>query len=259
MKRILCAWCLLVVFLFHAEGQTVPAPGKLEVSVNKTISLLFPSPILSFDRGSQHILVQKATANVLKVKADTAFSDTTNLTIITHDGKLYSFLVSYAPSPAALMINLGARANLLQDTLLLAFAGRIREAEGKLHGVRYAVGGMLLQAQGVYANGNQVGVKLKVDNRSSLAYEIGALHAAVSGGRSGHRRAVQTRELPLLLTDMEMTTVRERQACRIVVILPKAALTTGQALQIRLDEKGSDRQLTVSIPSKFIVNATLLK
>ena len=252
MKRNLCV--LLLFFSVATNAQVT----TLEVTTNKTTSLLFPSAILSIDRGSEHILVQKSTAQVLKVKADSVFADTTNLTVITTDGKLYSFLVVYNSSPSVLTFDLGAGKNILGDTVLTALAQRVRAMDHRLYGVRYSSGLVLLRLQGVYTNGNVIAVKLRIDNRSTLSYEIGDVSALLSGGSSAKRRAVQDREIPILVSDKATNTVREKQSLVLVVIVPKAGLVPGQTLQIHVQEKGSDRQLHLDLPNKYILNAILL-
>lgn len=252
MKMILCTVCWFCATGLCAQVTTIG------VTTNKTISLLFPAAILSIDRGSEHILVQKSTAQVLKVKADSVFADTTNLTVITTDGKLYSFLVAYTVSPPVLTLDLGAGENLLNDTMLTALAARVRVADHRLHGIRYSSGQVWLQVQGIYTNGNVIAVKLRIDNRSAISYEIGGLNALVSGGHTAARRAVQDRDIPILLMDKAINTIREKQSGVIVVILPKAGLTQGQTLQVHIQERGSDRQLRLSIPHKMILNAILL-
>ncbi|MBN8719579.1 MAG: DUF4138 domain-containing protein [Sediminibacterium magnilacihabitans] len=256
--KIIAVISLLMSGLVAAGQSTMPT-RNLEVTANRTVSLIFPSSIHSVDRGSERIIVQKSTATVLRVKADSAFADTTNLTVITSDGKLYSFLVWYALSPKILTIDLGIHDNILKDTLLTAFALRAKQAGSSLHGIKYAAGNVVLHVPGIYTNGEQIALKLRISNQSSLGYEIGGVQAAVAGGRSSKRRAVQSRDVSILLTEMEVPVVRERQSGLLVIILPKTDLTRGQALQILVQEKGSSRQLLVSVPNKFLINATLLK
>lgn len=252
MRLIVC-----IVLLFYSvavKAQVV----IIEVTTNKTTSLVFPSAIVSIDRGSEHILVQKSTVQVLKVKADSVFADTTNLTVITTDGKLYSFLVVYRSSPTVLTFDLGAGKNILNDTLLTALTQKVRAADHRLYGIRYSSGQVLIRAQGIYTNGNVIAVKLRIDNRSTLSYEIGGVSALVSGGRTAKRRAVQDREVAILLTDKATNTVREKQSLVVVVIIPKAGLVPGQSLQIHVQEKGSERHLHLELPNKYILNAILL-
>ncbi len=64
---------------------------KLDVCYSKTTHIVFPSAIVSIDRGSGNILVEKADGveNVLKVKAGTKGFDETSLAVITSGNKLY--------------------------------------------------------------------------------------------------------------------------------------------------------------------------
>src|SRR5215203_1803872 len=111
---------LLTGLSFSAAAQTTNIfskssyiePYKLEVTYNKTTNLLFPAAITSVDRGSQDILVQKATGveNILRVKADVKDFAETSLSIITADGRLYSFIVGYTKDPSYLNINVQGNA-----------------------------------------------------------------------------------------------------------------------------------------------------
>ena len=58
---------------------------QLEVTYDKTTNLVFPSAIISVDKGSEDILVQKATGveNILRVKAGVKDFAETNLSYCT--------------------------------------------------------------------------------------------------------------------------------------------------------------------------------
>ncbi len=257
MRRRLCVMVFSLCVLF-VNAQSVIKPRALEVGANKTTNLVFPAAIGSVDRGSELIVVQKSTGNVLRVKADSAFSDTTNLTVITVDGKLYSFLVRYSVSPVELNIDLGASENIYQDTAMLALAHTVIGAANRLYGVRYASGKVRLYVLGIYTNGDVIACKLKIENSSPLSFEIGKLSARLGAAHSVKRRATQEKELPILLSEMESTLIREKQAALVIMILPKSGLSPGQSLQIMVQEKGGERNLLVSIPNRHTLNAYLL-
>jgi hypothetical protein len=82
----------------------------LAITCNKTTNVIFPFSIQSVDRGSQDILVQqpKGTENILQVKADKPNFEQTNLSIITIDGNLYSFIVDYTATPVQLNVVIGS-------------------------------------------------------------------------------------------------------------------------------------------------------
>lgn len=254
-------YILLIVFCCYwvaLSGQSFIQPKYLQVTSNKTTNLIFPAQISSVDRGSECIVVQKSTGNILRVKADSLFKDTTNLTIITTDGRLYSFLVSYSASPAFLNIDMGAAENSIQDTSMLSFAQRVKRSLNYLHGIRYGAGKVWLSLLGVYTNGQLIACKLKIENSSPLSFEFGRIDALVGATRKGRRRATQEIELPILLMDCETSLVRERQAGVAVIVLPKKGLAPGQVLEIHVQEKGGERHLTLIISNRYLLNAFLM-
>src|SRR5690349_19985421 len=83
-----------------AQSQSFSSQ-QVEVTDNKTSSIVFPVSITSVDRGSRDVLAQKVkgVTNVLHVKAGRqGFSDT-NLTVIASDGRIHHFFVRYADQP----------------------------------------------------------------------------------------------------------------------------------------------------------------
>ena len=105
-------FALIISYLANAQSSidfpNSPSirPYQIEVTYNKTTNIVFPASILSIDRGSKDIIVEKATGvnNILRVKADSKDFEETNLSVITNDGKLFSFLVKYSNRPIYLTI-----------------------------------------------------------------------------------------------------------------------------------------------------------
>ena len=84
-------------------------PYKLEVTYDKTSHLIFPTAIRYVDLGSEYLIAGKAedAENVLRVKASVRdFETETNFSVITNDGRFYSFNVYYSSYPEALSYNL---------------------------------------------------------------------------------------------------------------------------------------------------------
>ena len=98
---------LAVMISLRCFSQVSIEPYALQVSTNKTTNIIFPYDIKSVDRGSRGLLAQKAkgTQNVLQVKAAVQNFAPTNLSVITADGKLYSFAVCFAADPPLLNLS----------------------------------------------------------------------------------------------------------------------------------------------------------
>ena len=84
-------------------------PYKMEVTYDKTSHLIFPTAIRYVDLGSEYLIAGKAedAENVLRVKATVRdFEPETNFSVITNDGRFYSFNVYYSSYPEAMSYDL---------------------------------------------------------------------------------------------------------------------------------------------------------
>jgi hypothetical protein len=248
-------WMLIIMMSWLALQGRSQSPRPLQVTSNKTTNLVFPAMIAHVDRGSERISVQASAENILRVKADTAFADTTNLTVITTDGKLYSFLISYHRSPAILNIDLGTVDNVLQDTALTAIAVKVRARKNTLHGINFRSGGVSLSLYGLYTNGQVIACKLVLENASPFLFELGRVHCyrtAVAATRRAPRQEIEV--APILIAPLR-TLLKPRQPQVVCLLFQEHALSPGQSLRIELDEQHGERQLVLVIRSKFLLAA----
>lgn len=94
------------------DSLQVKPPKKnfgIPVTYHKTSHLVFPSPIVYVDLGSEDIIAQKIgdIENVLRLKAAVEnFKPNTNISIITQNGKLFHFEVFYEDFPSELTFDL---------------------------------------------------------------------------------------------------------------------------------------------------------
>jgi conjugative transposon TraN protein len=249
---------VVLIFFVRANAQSADTVRQLAVSNNRTTSVVFPSSIVSIDRGSERIMVQKSSANILRVKADSVFTDTTSLTVITADGKLYAFLVHYQYAPQNLTINLSRYENVSSDTSLVALAKKVLLLKNSLHGIRCSEGGVRLSVLGIYTTGEQIVCKLKVENTSSLSFEIGGLQVYSKDQQMGKRRSSQERLVEPLLSFKPQTVVRQKSSQVVVIILPKPTLNYSKSLRIDLGEKEGERNLSLAVNNRYLINAVLL-
>ncbi len=256
--RVLMMMTVLLAAFFQTKAQSADSVRQLAVSNIRTTSVVFPSTIVSVDRGSERIIVQKSISNILRVKADSVFTDTTSLTVITSDGKLYAFLVHFESAPQNLTMNLSRQGDVTKDTSLLALARQVMGLKNKLHGIRCSEGNVRLIVLGIYTTGEQVLCKLKIENTSSLSFEIGGLQVYSKHVQVGKRRSSQERLIEPLLSFKPQTVIRPKSSQLIVVILPKPALNYSKSLRIDLGEKEGERNLSLAIPNRYIIDAVLL-
>src|SRR5437763_6790376 len=91
-------WFLQIRSYLNAQDKIVKdSVGKIEVTCNKTLSLVFPDPVTHIDRGTADLLVQSVqeARNIVLVKARHPFFYETNLTVVTSQGRIYAFKIIF--------------------------------------------------------------------------------------------------------------------------------------------------------------------
>jgi hypothetical protein len=100
--------------MFSGYTRAIPydrmiPPYGLEVTLDKTVHIIFPAPIRYVDLGNERLLAGKAgeAENVLRVKsAEERWEGETNMSVITDNGSFYTFNVKFADEPAKLNVEM---------------------------------------------------------------------------------------------------------------------------------------------------------
>jgi len=253
---------LLNVFFVCADAQTAfdkasfIEPYELSITVTKTTNLVFPASITSIDRGSASMLVQKAKGveNILQVKADSKDFTETNLTVITSDGKLYSFLVNYSDSPAYLNINLGMH-NAAPENVLEKYCVTATHSKNNLHTLEDENGKVNMDINSFYIADNSLLCKLHLENRSQISYDIEQLRFYIRDKKQGKRTASQETELHPLYVHGDITSVKGKSAEQLVIALPKFTIPDGKYLYVEVLEKNGGRHLSIRVKNRKLIKA----
>jgi len=164
------------------ENISVIKPCHLAVTYNKTTNLVFPYAIKSVDRGSKDILVQKAkdVENILQVKAGKKSFEETNLTVITAEGKLYSYILNYTDNPSALNFRFAIEADQKDaffsadhpdEAEMQTDAEKVRKADKNIRGIKDKQFGIKLQLDGLFIRDGVMYYRLRLQNRSNINYD----------------------------------------------------------------------------------------
>jgi conjugative transposon TraN protein len=234
----------------------------LEVTTNKTTNLIFPSSITSIDRGSADILVQKATGveNILKVKADVKDFSETNLSVITADGKLYSFIVTYSSHPSHLNINLGkvADSNVIvpEKRSVAMYADSVLSMGSNIRPVHYGNSKMKFALNALYIHDDIMFLQFVFTNNSNINYDIDQLHLYIRDKVKTERTASQELEINPLLIIGDTTIIHANAEQTWVAALQKFTIPDGKYLSIEIMEKNGGRNLSMKVKNRIIMKAT---
>lgn len=251
MKPIVCLlWCGL---LLHGLGAQPPA---LPITTNKTTSLIFPYAVRHVDRGTADVLVQpvKGAENILLLKAACAGFAETNLSVVTEDGSLYSFLVTYQPAPSLLTYELPLKTAPPPAQV----AAKLRDNPLTLRGIGDRAWGVKATLQGLYIQGAVMYFQLCLKNDSPVDYPLGYLRFAVRDPRKAKRTAVQEVELSPLYTLGNTTGIKAFRTEMIVVALPAFTLPDQTYLAIEVGEKSGGRHLSFPVKNRTLLRAVPL-
>ncbi len=268
MKKVL--WIVLSLVGFTARGQEEKLSGikpfRIQITTGKTTHLVFPVKIKGVDKGSRDILAQKAKGaeNILKVKAAREGFQSTNLTVITVDGRIYSFLVSYNQDPENLTI-------LIEDGQQRPVA-TIQGAEGRQDfykelaataknsgpvpsRIKDKKGKVAFRLTGIYVDRDVLLYGLELDNRSPLDYDLESLRFFIRDKKRAKRTALQLTEVRPVLNLDDTTQVPSGSGHRMVFVLPKFTLASNQRLLIQTKEQNGARHLELKVSDKAILRA----
>lgn len=262
---------LMVIELRSQPGEPEPEIKSIpmEITFNKTSSLVFPHAIKSVDRGSKDILVQKAkgVSNILQVKAGRTHFPETNLTVITDDGKLHQFTLNYSEDPQAYTLEIR---DVGKQSPALIFSKGVTETEldqaaesiiGTKKSVHFLNGKkykMQLALEGVYVKNDILFFRIRIENKSNLTYDIESFRLYIRDKSKMKRTASQELEVKPVHTYGYTARVEDNSYATVIYACEKFTIPDAKLLTIEMTEHNGGRHFNLFVKNKTIVNARLL-
>jgi conjugative transposon TraN protein len=240
--------------------------NNLEVTDNKTTSIVFPHPIESIDLGSRDVLAQKVpgTENVLQIKADTSGFRETNVTVITKGGSLHQFNVRYNANPNScyfLVSKLGILDNIqsviFNETNPISQFEKaykaIQSREGKVDKAKN--GKVRAVLHGIYVKGNNLFFNVSIQNNSNITYDIESILFLIKDTKQAKRTAIQENQIIPVHCNTNVTTVGSGRSINLIYTFEKFTLPSTKELLIDCTERNGGRQLTLKLNNNEINNS----
>lgn len=195
---------VLLGILFYALQLHAQVAGELELFVcyDKTVNLIFPYAIVSEDHGSGGIIVQqrKGAAHILHVKANQKNFAPTSLSVVTSDGRLYSFVVHYADDVYQLNYVIDSTDAVVvtevphNQEILWLEAVKVLDAPTNAR-KKIKDGFSAVQLRGLFISPNALWLKTRFSNNTHVPFPVGFIKFFVRDRRRGKNTAVQEREI----------------------------------------------------------------
>lgn len=271
IKKIMLGGLLLLT-LKNANSQSPAQSQMLEITYNKTVSLLFPTVIKSVDRGSRDVLAQKAKGveNVLQLKAARENFSETNITVITADGAIHQFAVNYVHTPAALVVDLSGDHHIpethpplifqtdMTESDMENYAADIVEEKRNIRFIKTGRHKMKLALHGIYIKRDMIFYHFRMVNNSNINYDVDFLRFYIQDQKKAKRTASQEVDVQPVYVYGKDEMVPGKSSVDVVYALEKFTIPEAKHLIVEMFEENGGRNLNLSIRNRTIVNAQLI-
>lgn len=262
----------LALLLQEVNAQVMKEPHLVEVAYNKTTSIVFPTTITSVDRGSRDLLAQKAkgVGNVLQVKAARASFPETNLTVITSDGAIHQFGVTFTKQPSTLVVLIGdspqeeVKPKLIFQSDMTEFAMKriAHHIVQSKRGVRFigdANHKIGMSLRNIFIKDDIIFYHFKVKNSSNINYDVDFLRFYIRDKAKVKRTASQDVDVVPVFTYGNDDVIPANSETDIVYALNKFTIPDAKYLAVEMFERNGGRHINLRIRNRTIVNAELIE
>ena len=253
-------------------------PYQMEVTYDKTSHLIFPTGIRYVDLGSEYLIAGKAedAENVLRVKASVRdFESETNFSVITNDGRFYSFNVYYSSYPDVLSYDLlsmqkavdktngndvlfeelgnnsPSLSGLLLETIYKNDKRIVKHIGAKSFGIQFIL-------KGIYIHNGKYYFHTELGNRTNVPFQIDFINFKVVDKKIAKRTVVQERPMIPLRTYKPLDGINGKSTEQNVFLLDQFTITDDKILLIEIFEKNGGRHQTLQVENSDLIKARLI-
>ena len=282
-------WAIALILGFAAQSNAQDSirtplalgkiePYRMEVTYDKTSHLIFPTAIRYVDLGSEYLIAGKAedAENVLRVKASVRdFEPETNFSVITNDGRFYSFNVYYSSYPEAMSYDLltmqkavdkakgndvlfeelgnnsPSLAGLLLETIYKKDKRIVKHIGAKSFGIQFIL-------KGIYIHNGKYYFHTELRNRANVPFEIDFINFKVVDKKVAKRTVVQERPLTPLRTYKPLDGIAGKSTEQNVFLLDQFTIADDKVLLIEIFEKNGGRHQTLHVENSDLIKARLI-
>ena len=262
-------------------SQMIP-PHGLEITYDKTVHIIFPSPVRYVDLGSPNLIAGKADGaeNVIRVKATRKhFRSETNMSVITEDGNFYTFNVKYADEPLLLNVEmcdfihdgstvnrpnnaqeiylreLGSESPMLVRLIMKSILGQnkreVKHIGCKRFGIQYLL-------KGIYTHNGLLYFHTEIKNQSNVPFDVDYITWKIVDKKVAKRTAVQEQIILPLRAQNYATLVPGKKSERTVFTMAKFTIPDDKCLVVGLNEKNGGRHQSFVIENEDLVRANTI-
>ncbi|WP_142685739.1 conjugative transposon protein TraN [Chitinophaga polysaccharea] len=263
---LLFAVCSMVAFGQNkVKAFDIAGAYPLEITTHKTTLLIFPAPIEDGDRGDRSVSAERVAkvSNLLKVKALDSAMQASTLHVVTTDGKIYSFSVSYSPQPAQHTIDVSklpykTKASFkgvsLNEREIEDYAATVLGSPAFMTGVKVKANGLKLKLEAIFIKDDVLFFRYNLTNDTRIGYNAYQPKFYIRDKARAKRTAIQNTEIDPIYIQYKGKP-EETAGQSIIVAFSKFTIAENKNLIISLHEADGDRNLECGLSQKKLLKA----
>ena len=267
---------ILDIFSVMATAQNNIQLDTIYANEAKNVALFFPEPIRQGITGSDNFVFtfnrdQEQYFGILQATP----GKESNLLIVNTNGSVFSYIVSYKEHLSKLNYFISESESIgnekpldslfrnaekektydhLKNHYYQEFCAYLLIQKQKLGFIREKNNSIIMSVENIVFDGEELYVVLKIENRSSLDYDLNYLNLYINTRKKGKKKSLQSLIKEPLFTYNLPDKISENTISRMVIVLPKFSISKERNVIIELDEKNGERNLKLSISHKIVNN-----
>lgn len=266
---------IIAISSIMADAQNHVPLDTIYANDTKTVALFFPEPIRQGITGSENFVFSyNRDAEQYFGLLQATPGKESNLLVINRSGAIFSYIVRYKEHLTKLNYfvsisesigNEKPHETLESDNEEKVFdnfkVNYYQEFCTYLLGQKQRLGFIMekdnrivLSMENLVFDREELYVVIKIENRSSLDYDLNYLNLYISTRKKGKKKSLQSLiKEPLYIHNLPER-ISKDGISRIVVVLPKFSISNERVVILELDEKNGERNVKLRIPHKIINN-----
>lgn len=245
-------------------GENYKEPHRIPVGSDKNMFLIFPGKIIYEDHGSTCVTVEKAEGvdNIISIKATEQYETDTNISVITENGKFYTFSLNYTPNPEITSFVVDKAEQ--QKVAILDEGELSTDAKQKIHdainkrlflnlGMDDKNSGIEFEINNIFIHRDLLLFRISLHNRTQIDYTIDFMRFYIQDAKISKKTAIQQLEQNVQFMFDYAENVPSHSKRTFVVALNKLTIPDKKRLIIEIQEKNGGRHFFYKLKNKDIM------
>lgn len=270
--------CSLVSLICTAQtkDKSITDLDTIYANDTKNVALFFPEPIRQGVTGSENFVFtfNREKEQYFGLLQATPGKDS-NLLVINRNGSIFSYIIRYKSELSKLnyfipmsssignetpkatdsipIVSEATKigANVAANQKLIDYLLKRMPRRGK---TKKRQQNIVLGVEDLIYDRDKLYFVIRIDNRSTLDYDVNFLNLSVETRQKGKRKSLQRLYHKPILTKNLPSKIFKNESVRLVFVFPKFSLSSDRRAVLELNEKDGERHVELGISHKLINN-----